>query len=57
MEGIDKVVVELSRIKIALIFIVVYFWGLSAYFFCKEVPIWWHSFDRKKPKRRTKKKK
>ena len=57
MEGIDKIVVELSRIKIALIFIVVYFWGLSAYFFCKEVPIWWHSFDRKKRRKRAKKKK
>ena len=39
---------EASAIKWALICIAVSMWGLTVYFFLKELPKWWKSFEKKK---------
>jgi hypothetical protein len=43
---------ELSVIKWTLICIAVSLWGLTAYLFLKEFPAWWHSFDKKKKRKK-----
>ena len=47
MEGIEKLAGELNSIKWVLICIAVQLWGVAVYFLLKEIPKWWHSFDKK----------
>ncbi len=41
---------EVIIIKWGVVCIVASLWGLAVYFLLKEIPIWWHSFDKKKKK-------
>ena len=50
-ENWTTIVNVLVGIKWALICIAVSLWGLTAYFLLKEIPKWWHSFDKKKDKK------
>ena len=52
---------DVAVIKWTVIFIAAYIWGLTAFFFLKGLPTWWHSFDKEKqpsnlaaPKKRKK---
>tara|TARA_R100000808_G_scaffold24949_2_gene59793 strand:+ start:13934 stop:14134 length:201 start_codon:yes stop_codon:yes gene_type:complete len=42
-----EIVSNLVGVKWALFSIAVSLWGLSFYFLLKEIPVWWHSFDKK----------
>jgi len=50
LHNITTVINALVGIKWSLISIAVLLWGLAVYFLLKEIPIWWHSFDKKKKK-------
>ena len=57
----EELLKEVSAIKWVLICIATCLWGLTVFFLSKEIPKWWHSFDKKlkkeKPKEVEKKKK
>jgi|TARA_Y100000310_G_C20614212_1_gene779726 hypothetical protein len=44
----EELLKEVAIIKWALICIAVSLWGLTAYLLLKELPAWWHSYDKKK---------
>jgi hypothetical protein len=48
IHNITTVINALVAIKWALICIAVNTWGISLYFLLKEIPKWWHSFDKEK---------
>ena len=55
LHNITTVINTLVSIKWSLICIVVCLWGVCLYFLSKEIPVWWHSFDKKKKKPSKKK--
>ena len=52
IHNITTVIDALVLIKWGVVSMAVSLWGLTAYFFSKEVLIWWRSFDRKKKEKK-----
>ena len=44
----EELLNDIAVIKWAVICIAASMWGITAYLFLKELPEWWHSYDKKK---------
>jgi hypothetical protein len=44
----EKILKEIVIIKWCALYMTACSWGVAVYFLFKEIPKWWHSFDKKK---------
>ena len=51
----EELLKDVGIIKWSVICIAVSLWGLTAYFLLKEIPKWWHSYNKKRALDRMKK--
>jgi len=47
-EVAQQIADSLEAIQLTLICLTTLAWGIAVYFLSKEIPIWWHSFDKKR---------